>query len=183
MEDPCGELEVREPDGRVAHISPGSYALHVLRGLPFRGATPPELGEGPSVDGLGTWRQWQEASYQLWQEFLEQCRRRLGSAPLTGLPAKSSQLLVLIEMRQHQDLEVVLRQSLSVLATGQWAVLLVCGSENFAYCQLIIRTWRHVHLWCLPTSDFSRQAYADFRRSEELLVKLEAFGAEVALFL
>ncbi|CAJ1407653.1 unnamed protein product [Effrenium voratum] len=48
---------------------------------------------------------------------------------------------------------------------------------------LQLRTWRHVHLWCLPTSDFSRQAYADFRRSEELLVKLEAFGAEVALFL
>ncbi|CAK9029057.1 unnamed protein product [Durusdinium trenchii] len=158
-----------------------SYCSDVLRGLACRELPkPPELQHGGA--SLQRWQLWQEESHKLWQDYLSLRRRHLGFAPLAGFPERSAQVLVLIEMRAHQDLDIVLRQSLSTLH-GQWAILLVCGEKNRSFVEEVVRNWSFVHLMCLPREDLSRQAYANFRRSQELLAQLKAIGAEVVLFL
>ncbi|CAE7944378.1 serA [Symbiodinium necroappetens] len=102
----------------------------------------------------------------------------------TGLPRHAERVLVVVEMREHEDLEVVLRSSIRLLEPrGTWALLLVCGERNKTFVEQIVKRWSFVHLHCLPISNFSREGYANFRRSQELLSWIEGAGGKLALFL
>ncbi|CAE7246924.1 REE1 [Symbiodinium sp. CCMP2592] len=62
---------------------------------------------------------------------------------------------------------------------GTWALLLVCGERNKTFVEQIVRRWSFVHLHCLPISNFSREGYANFRRSQELLSWIDGAGGKL----
>ncbi|CAE7023957.1 serA [Symbiodinium natans] len=152
------------------------FALHVLRGLTWRnGPGPSELselselqlqGDVGDASTLACWGLWRCESHRIWKEHLSQKRRAMDSSPITGLPRFSEWVVVLIEMREHEDLEVVLRSAMSLLE----------------FVEQIVRTWSFVHLHCLPMANFTREGYANFRRSQDLLSWINAAGGKLALF-
>lgn len=132
---------------------------------------------------LARWARYRREAWALWRLYVARERPQLrGPAPRP--PARSRRIVVLVELREHPDLDFVLRKSLRELEAGAWALLVVCGPANEAYVRRAVGPFGPgVRLWRLEQRDLDGAAYAALRRSEALLREIRALGGEVVLFL
>jgi len=169
------------------------YFIDVLKGLacrPLKLLPEEVLTEGAlrlqRRSDLARWVRYHNEAWQLWR----QCLERVGSEePALGedhccslLPKRSPLVAVMIEMREHPDLELVLRKTMAELQPGAWALLVVCGQANEDHARRAASRFPSATVRPLATSDLSAGAYANFRRSETLLRMIEDLGGKTALF-
>eukprot|EP00927_Polykrikos_kofoidii_P071592 TRINITY_DN67852_c0_g1_i1.p1 TRINITY_DN67852_c0_g1~~TRINITY_DN67852_c0_g1_i1.p1 ORF type:complete len:392 (+),score=59.17 TRINITY_DN67852_c0_g1_i1:172-1347(+) len=165
------------------------YYMHVVKGLSccsHSTAIPPELKEAWLVgrkEDLSPWKRWRREAWSVWRRYVELERSSLGLAPVTGLPASSPLVAVIVELREHADFDFVLRKTLSVLDQSRWALLIIHGTANEDFVRRTVRGWSVVHLRSIGTVDLSPQEYANWRRSDTFLSMIEEVcaGTGVAL--
>eukprot|EP00933_Yihiella_yeosuensis_P039726 TRINITY_DN3384_c2_g1_i2.p1 TRINITY_DN3384_c2_g1~~TRINITY_DN3384_c2_g1_i2.p1 ORF type:complete len:434 (+),score=67.45 TRINITY_DN3384_c2_g1_i2:154-1455(+) len=135
------------------------------------------------MTNMGRWIELRSTSQRLWESYLNGQRLlRSMDTPLLGIPERSAHVAVLIEMRQHQNLNVIVRKTMQEIEVGKWALLLICGRGNESFLRSLVDGWQFVHVHCLDVIDMDGLAYANYRRSQELVRAIEAVGGEIALF-
>lgn len=161
------------------------YMVDVLKGLAC--SAPGELQRRkvrpPGVLDVAEWATCRRQACDLWKNYLDGLRSRMRGMSMTNIPDRSSLVAVMIEMRQHEDLDVILRKAMSELDQGTWALVIVCSRKNADFVHRCCDGWSFVHIRCLDVEGLDGMAYADFRRSELLLEIIEEVGGKTALFL
>merc|ERR1712048_435926 len=146
---------------------------------------PPEVRKhGLRVDSpvdVARWSEYHRQSWGTWRSYIAKHLPGLRAKNMTFIPKVSDKVAVVVETREHGDLEFVVRKTMHELRIGAWALVIICGLGNCPYVRNMVQDWSFVHIRALGVENLTWNGYNKLVSSRWFLDVIESIGGRAFL--